>query len=258
MHACASAYMPSGIPTRRSVASAAVATTSARGSALPTSSLAKMSMRRDDEERIVAGLEHAHHPVDGGVGVAPAHRFDERADDVVVLLARLVVEERAVALRGRDVPRATRDARPGRLEPVRHDLERRKGASRVAAAPFRAMARSASSSAVRSARAEAVRRVVERAPQELDEVVCRERLEAEHLAPGEERCVHREARVLGRRPDEDDRPVLDVRQERVLLRLVEPMDLVDEDDRALARETPGARAPRRRSRGARRRSRGRR
>ena len=47
MHAWARAYIPSGIPTRRSVASADAARVSARGSALPTSSLAKMSIRRD-------------------------------------------------------------------------------------------------------------------------------------------------------------------------------------------------------------------
>ena len=76
----------------------------------------------------------------------------------------------------------------------------------------------------------------ERALEELDEVVDLERLEAEHLAAREERRVDGEARVLRRRADDDDRAVLDVRQERVLLRLVEAVDLVDEDDRPLALE----------------------
>ena len=49
--------------------------------------------RRDDqaprdEHDVLAGLEHARHPVDGGVGVAAAHALDERRDDVVVLVAR--------------------------------------------------------------------------------------------------------------------------------------------------------------------------
>ncbi len=51
------------------------------------------------EERILAGLEHAHQPVDGGVGIARAHAFDERGDDVVVLLAALVVAERLLLQR---------------------------------------------------------------------------------------------------------------------------------------------------------------
>jgi hypothetical protein len=63
----------------------------------------------------------------------------------------------------------------------------------------------------------------------------RERLEAEHARAREQRRVHRERRVLRRRADERDRAVLDVRQERVLLRLVEAVDLVDEEDRALRR-----------------------
>ena len=40
-----------------------------------------------DEQRIFAGLEHAHHPVERGVGVAAAHALDKRGDDVVVLVA---------------------------------------------------------------------------------------------------------------------------------------------------------------------------
>ena len=89
---------------------------------------------------------------------------------------------------------------------------------------------------MRPLRPEAVGLVGQGALEEIDEVVRLERLEAEHLAARQERRVHGEARVLGGRPDDDDRPVLDVRQERVLLRLVEAMNLVDEDDRALALE----------------------
>ena len=51
------------------------------------------------EERILTGLEHAHQPVDGGVGIARSHAFDERGDDVVVLLAALVVAERLLLQR---------------------------------------------------------------------------------------------------------------------------------------------------------------
>ena len=57
--------------------------------------------------------------------------------------------------------------------------------------------------------------------------------EHEDARPREQRRVHLERRVLGRRADEHDRARLDVRQERVLLRLVEAVDLVDEEDRPL-------------------------
>ena len=187
-----------------------------------------------DEERVVARLEHAHHPVDGGVRVGPAHRLDERADDVVVLLAGLVVEERPVALgRGDRFERHAKRALAPRFEVVDDELERRQGAPRVAASHV-----GDREERVLVGRevlcAEAVGLVGERPPEEHRDVFRPERLEVEHLAAREQRRVDGEARVLGRRPDEHDRPVFDVGQERVLLRLVEPVDLVHEEDRALA------------------------
>ena len=59
----------------------------------------------------------------------------------------------------------------------------------------------------------------------------RERRQLDHRAPREERRVDLEVRVLRRRPDERDEPVLDRVQDGVLLRLVEAVDLVDEEDR---------------------------
>ena len=68
-----------------------------------------------DEERVLAALEHAGEPVEGGVGVGAAQGLDEGGDDVVVPVAGAVVEGGAVlerlldALDG-DVARAV--ARP--------------------------------------------------------------------------------------------------------------------------------------------------
>jgi hypothetical protein len=59
----------------------------------------------------------------------------------------------------------------------------------------------------------------------------RERLELVHRAAGEERRVDLEVGVLGRRPDQRDEAVFHRVQDRVLLRLVETVDLVDEEDR---------------------------
>ena len=47
----------------------------------------------------------------------------------------------------------------------------------------------------------------------------------------DQRRVDLEVRVLGRRADQRDQPVLDRRQQRVLLGLVEAVDLVEEEDR---------------------------
>src|SRR5207302_2020205 len=57
-----------------------------------------------------------------------------------------------------------------------------------------------------------------------------ERRDDHHLRPRKQRRVDFERRVLGRRADEDDVAGLDVRQKRVLLRFVEAMNFVDEDD----------------------------
>jgi len=46
-----------------------------------------------DEHRILAGVDHAHEPIQSGVGIGAAHALDERADRVVMLIAGAVVEE---------------------------------------------------------------------------------------------------------------------------------------------------------------------
>ena len=81
------------------------------------------------------------------------------------------------------------------------------------------------------------------APHDLDELVLGERLELEDLHPREQRRVELEVRVLGRRADQRHEALLDAGQERVLLGLVEAVDLVEEEDRAPpARAEPLARA----------------
>ena len=154
-----------------------------------------------DEERVVARLEHAHHPVDRRVGIAAAHRLDERADDVVVLLAALVVEQRPVALGRRH--RLERDVRAAAAwrRGSRPRARAWTGPAARRPAPRRAMARRASSSADRcraprpcSGSWSARRSRRARSP-------ALQRLEAEDLAARQQRRVHREARVLGRRAD---------------------------------------------------------
>ena len=68
-----------------------------------------------------------------------------------------------------------------------------------------------------------------------EEVVLRERLELEDAAAADQRLVDLEIGVLGGRADQDDRAVLDPRQQRVLLGLVEAVDFVDEEDGALGK-----------------------
>ena len=84
---------------------------------------------------------------------------------------------------------------------------------------------------------------VERAPHQPFDVGGLQRAQLVHLRPRQQRRVDLEVRVLRRGADERDEPLLDGRQQRVLLRLVEPVDLVEEEDRrapaALALARPG-------------------
>jgi hypothetical protein len=61
-----------------------------------------------------------------------------------------------------------------------------------------------------------------------------QRFQHVNRSPGEQCAVHLERRILGGRADEGQQALLDERQEGVLLRLVEAMHLVDEEDRRLA------------------------
>ena len=61
-----------------------------------------------------------------------------------------------------------------------------------------------------------------------------ERVQLVHAAAREQRRVDLEVGVLGRGAHQHHEPLLDGRQQRVLLRLVEAVDLVEEEDRALA------------------------
>ena len=71
-----------------------MATPRARGSALPTSSEAKRTIRRAMYNGVLAGRQHAAQPVEGGVRIAAAQAFVEGRNQVVVLFPGLVVEQR--------------------------------------------------------------------------------------------------------------------------------------------------------------------
>jgi hypothetical protein len=75
--------------------------------------------------------------------------------------------------------------------------------------------------------------VDERPIDERTDVAGVERLEHVHTRPRQQRLVEFERRILGGRADEGQCAVLDVRQEPVLLRLVETVHLVHEQHRGL-------------------------
>ena len=156
--------------------------------------------------------------------------------DVVVRVAALVV---AAA-----VLRAPRRPRPAGTRPARRATGRRQASSSMlsaarpsppAACGDRRRARPRPGVACSSAAPRSTSCASDRG---------RWRHELVELAAREQRRVDLEVRVLGGRADQRDQARLDRRQQRVLLRLVEAVDLVQEEDRAPAVGRPAARAPR--------------
>ena len=189
-----------------------------------------------DEARVLPRLDHARQVVQRGVDVGAADRLDERADHVVVLVALAVVAQQRAVDRLRDV--VVRDDRASSSAARSADAAAAAAASSAVSArraspeaSRTSAARAASSSATApcSPRASATARSIEQ-----PEVVVGERLQREQERAGQQRGDHRERRVLGGRRDEDDPAVLDAGQQRVLLRLREAVDLVEEQDRGLA------------------------
>ena len=105
-------------------------------------------------------------------------------------------------------------------------------APRIAVGRLRQQLRASGSMPSRARRGRA--RVRERTGEQRRQVRGAERLQHIDAGPRQQRVVDLEGRVLGRRADEDERAVLDVRQERVLLRLVEAVHLVEKQHGALA------------------------
>jgi hypothetical protein len=188
----------------------------------------------EDEAGVLARVHHARHPVQRGVRVRPAQALDERADGVVVDVAFFVVEH-GPALDGLlgdgqvDADHAVRI----RLSRLHSELERVQHAARVAVRHVDQV-RQRIIGELHVELAVPALRVRQRLPRDREQVGLGQRLELEDAAAADEGLVDLEVGVLGGRADEDNGAVLDPRQQRVLLRLVEAVDLVHEEDGALA------------------------
>ena len=164
---------------------------------MPTSSLAKMIIRRAMKRASSPASNILRQVVDGGLRIAAAHALDERADHVVVVVA--AVSQRTGAERRLDVAELDR---AGVGEGAR-DLQGGQHLAPVAAG--------------------AVDEVFDRfggrgrplrlqpAPHQHLDGLTVQRLQAEQRAPAAQWRVDLEERVLGRRSDHRQRAVLDGR-----------------------------------------------
>ena len=183
-----------------------------------------------DVEPVLAAVEHAREPVERRIRVGAAHRLVQRADQVVVPVARLVVERRPPLhqLRQRlaaDRGRAGRD----RAEDLLRHVERRApvavGHGDERCARLRVERQRPALHGLGTGQQLLQRRLVEA-------------VEGQHHRAREQGAVQLERRVLGGGAHQGDGAVLHVGQEPVLLRPVEAVDLVDEEERALAGLAP--------------------
>ncbi len=191
-----------------------------------------------DVERIAAAIEHAREPVQARIRSGAADRLVQRRDLVVEAVAAFVESARgaagedhgeqrlvdlgfALALLGEgrghleQIERAPRVPVGGigehRDERVTHD---------DASPPYPALG------------------VAERAANDHADIVARQRFQHVDTRAREQCADDLEGRVLGGGADEEQRAVLHVGQEGVLLRLVEPVHLVDEQNGVAAARLP--------------------
>ena len=180
-----------------------------------------------DEAGVLTGLEHAGQVVQGGLGVGPPDALDEGRDHVVVLVAAVAVQlgaERGLGVvEGDGGLGGVRVAGPG--ERHRH-LQAGQRVPPVAAGPVGQVGERL----VVGGRALGL----EALAQQRGDGPGVEGLEPEQGGARQQGGVDLEVRVLGGCAHQHQEAALDRGQQGVLLGLVEPVDLVEEQDRALS------------------------
>ena len=187
-----------------------------------------------NEGGVLPRRHHRRTPVQGGVRVVAAHGLDEGAHRLVVAVAGPVVGQQPLLCGGGHRLGAQR-------RPVRD--RRRRGLEHVQRLPRVApgqVEQGVSAVLGQAHPAGQAGRIGQCPLDDGAQVVGIERIEPVDPHPAQERRIELVVRVLGGGPQEGDGAVLDVGQEGVLLGLVEPMELVDEQDRPSAGLAQGA------------------
>src|SRR6266851_4784275 len=180
--------------------------------------------------RVFASLEHPAQPIERRIGVGVPHTLVQRRDDVVVLLALLVVEQYPPLQRLRR-QRLGDGVVTALLRQLRRHLQRIQSVASVAAG-VRGERGQCLIVGLNSRRAQATLGIAKRSPQQRNYLLLCQADQRIHPASRQQRGIDLERRVLRRRSDQPDRPALDIRQKRILLGLVEAVNLVDEQDGA--------------------------
>ena len=174
-----------------------------------------------------AHFQHAGDPVHGGVRIGIAHGLVQRGNQIVVLLALLVVEQRLAGSAG--LQRVLGDGDHAVfIFGVEHEhFQSGEGGAGVAVGKggddVQHVGRHVDGLTAESSG------IVQGAPEQGLHVFFGERMQHEHLAAGKKRAVHLEGRIFRGRADEHDAALLHEGQKGVLLRLVEAVYFVHEE-----------------------------
>ncbi|PON74912.1 hypothetical protein PanWU01x14_046290 [Parasponia andersonii] len=197
-------------------------------------------------ERLLPSFQHSGQPIHSRVGVVSPHGLVQRAYQIVVLFSGLVVrqvltlqglsgilqtqsDDRSSSSSSGIVPCGCSGGRGCR------DFQGVKRHPSIAVAICRNEAEDIVLDVDRphpNAGSEPNPGIVGGPPEESGQMLGLQWVEDEDSAAREKRRDEMERRVLRSGPDEDDAPVLDNGEERVLLGLVEPVNLVDEQHRS--------------------------
>ena len=185
-------------------------------------------------QRVFARFQHARQPVDGRIRVGVAHRLVQRRDQIIMFLALFVIKQGLFggALLKRLLGHGHAAVRADFA--VEHDhLERRKGCARIAVGKhgqrFQNFIRDVHGLTAETAR------VFQRAAQQRDQFLRRKTVKHKYFTARKQRAVDLERRVFCGRADQNDAAFFDKGEEGVLLRLVEAVNLIDEQDGPLAK-----------------------
>lgn len=179
-----------------------------------------------DEPRIFAAGEHFRQPVEGGVRVAAANAFDERGNRVVMFILIGVVAD--LPLGGERLQMVGRQRRSF-WDTFHNDLKRIQRAAKITVAKTR---ESGEHVLVGDApvTSQPALFVSERPLESRGNLIGRQRFESEQMAAADERRDDVKAGIVGCGTDQADETFFNIREEEILLRLVEAMDFVDEQD----------------------------
>ena len=186
-------------------------------------------------------MQHLGEPIKRGIRIRTANRFDECRSRVVMRVAIRIVNH-GLALNGffsnpkRDPNHTILIGRRGH----HRQLKRGQRLARIAIGFLRKVIQSFSTCLDQFPTKPAIL-IRQGSLQQSHDLIHRHRLKLENLRARNQRRIDMEIRVVRRRTNEPHHPALDVRQEHILLRFVETMNFINEQNRRLSPQlTPGA------------------